>query len=63
MDVFPTIMDYMGVEVDPEWELEGPSRIEWQVTDQETCTLERTRPAILLSGSYLFEAADAQAVH
>ena len=59
MDVFPSIMEYLRLPVREEWSLDGHSRLEWALTPTQECDLSRTKPAIALSGGYIFDTNDA----
>ena len=59
MDVFPSIMEYLGLPVIEDWSLDGRSRLEWALTPTQECDLSRTKPAIALSGGYIFDTKDA----
>lgn len=59
MDVFPTVMEYLGLEISPEWDLDGRSRLEWNPDEKERCELSHAKSVITLSGGYIFNAKDA----
>ena len=58
MDVFPSVMEYLGLEFKSDWDLDGRSRIEWQ-SPPKSCDCSNTKPSIALSGGYIFNAADS----
>ena len=59
MDVFPSIMEYLRIDVSPEMDIDGVSRIQWELSESDKCDLSQTIPSLLLSGAYMFETADA----
>ena len=59
MDVFPSIMEWLKIPLDPNWEIDGKSRLQ-HLTETQMCDLSATLPAILLTGAYSFNAQDAE---
>ena len=59
IDVFPSIMDYLRLPIDKDWDLDGRSRLEWALSPAQECDLSKTKPAIALSGGYIFDTHDA----
>ena len=54
MDIFPSVMEYLGLEFKEEWNLDGRSRIVWQDEKQE-CFHSEIQPVIALSGALIFD--------
>ena len=63
MDVFPSIMDWLKIPLDPSWEIDGKSRLQYEITKTQMCDLSATLPAILLTGAYSFNARDAENIN
>ena len=60
MDLFPSVMEYLKIDVKPEWDIDGLSRLQWSnLPASQLCDLSKTKPAIALSGGYIFDAHDA----
>ena len=61
LDVFPTVFEYLRLDVDEKWELDGKSRINFSLppaTSTDHCNLARAKPVIALSGAYIFNSMD-----
>ena len=52
-------MEYLRIDVSPEMDIDGVSRIQWELSESDKCDLSQTIPFLLLSGAYMFETADA----
>ena len=53
-DIFPSVIEYLGLDFGKDWDLDGRSRIEWQDGRQE-CIFSDFHPVITLSGAYIFD--------
>ena len=62
MDVFPSIMEWLRIPVDSAWEIDGTSRLLFDLSSSEKCDLSETKPAVLLSGAYAYSAHDAEKI-
>ena len=60
MDIFPSVMEWMRIPVDPTWEIDGKSRLQYELTNRKKCDLSETKPSILTTGAYSFSAHDAE---
>ena len=54
MDVFPSIIEYLGLSFEEEWNLDGRSRIQWQ-DEKEDCLQSDIHPVIAFSGAYIYD--------
>ena len=62
MDLFPSVMEYLRLPLKEDWELDGKSRLEWKtipLSERDVCDLDKTKPAIALSGGYIFDELEA----
>ena len=53
-DVFPSIIEYLGLSFQDGWNLDGRSRIEWQ-DEREECIYSDLHPVIAFSGAYIYD--------
>ena len=57
MDVYPSVIEYLGLEFAADWDLDGRSRIEW-TSSPEPCDLSNAKPVISVTGGYMFTTLD-----
>ena len=63
MDMFPSIMEWLRIPVDPAWDIDGKSRLQYDLPDSQKCDLSLTKPSILLTGAYAYSAHDAENIN
>ena len=53
-------MEWLRIPVEQDWDIEGKSRLEFELSNSQKCDLSQTKPSILLTGAYTFNAHDAE---
>lgn len=55
-------MEYLRHPAEEEWDLDGKSRLDWLFHQEQECDLTYTKPVIALSGGYIFDSHDSEAL-
>ena len=63
MDMFPSVMEWLRIPIDPAWDIDGKSRLQYDLPDSQKCDLSQTKPSILLTGAYAYSAHDAENIN